>query len=243
MVHGLETKLGEQDCRTCHGDELDGDGVSDTSCDTCHSEGWRTNCVYCHGGDATQDGAPGRDIDGTTELLDLSFRAHTAHVTEQNHAPFGCEQCHAQPDNVLTQGHLFDATPAFAEVELLFGLSPAGIYAAGTCGNLYCHGTGRGPDGTASHDMDALSCSGCHADETTPPRWETMSRGHALHLGEAIECGQCHLNVVTGNATIVNATKHVDGVADVLMAEPLMSINENGCTGLCHLQAHFDEAW
>src|SRR5205814_2192141 len=49
IIHGPELKLQRQDCRTCHGADLKG-GSSAVSCDGCHTSGWRTHCVFCHGG-------------------------------------------------------------------------------------------------------------------------------------------------------------------------------------------------
>ena len=61
-VHGYEMELGlETDCRQCHGDNLQGaDDAPD--CDSCHQEGWREDCTYCHGGAVSDSGAPPRDF-------------------------------------------------------------------------------------------------------------------------------------------------------------------------------------
>ncbi len=43
-MHGPALKLQAEDCRGCHGTDLAGvDAVP--SCDSCHQEGWREDCV------------------------------------------------------------------------------------------------------------------------------------------------------------------------------------------------------
>lgn len=242
-AHGLAAKLNTDNCQMCHGEDLQGGIAPD--CDSCHKEGWRTDCVYCHGGDDTPTGAPPREIDGSSLLEDSTFRVHTSHVTETNHPAFACSMCHVQPDNVLSPGHMFDETPAYAEVDFSGGLSPDGLWAAGTCGNLYCHGNGNGLTGPSDHADPTPTCSGCHADETTALGWLGMSGEHGKHLLEGFACADCHANVTDAAGVISNASMHVNGVADVQMLDPAVTYDAAAvtCTGLCHGENHVSVGW
>lgn len=243
--HGLETNLQADDCQQCHGQDLRG-GTSGVGCDAvgCHTEDWRTDCLYCHGGE-TPGGAPPRDIDGTTDRLLIAFPAHTAHVTEQGHPAFECIECHALATDILTPGHAFDDTPGRAEVQFVAGLSSAGTYdgSTGSCSNLYCHGTGTQP-GSATLLDGKRDCSSCHPDaRSAPAAWAAMSGEHARHLRDQVACGDCHSAVVSGNDTIVNASLHVNGIADPTMTGTGITYSNGSCTGFCHSKGHFYDAW
>ncbi|MBX7080961.1 MAG: hypothetical protein K1X88_17310 [Nannocystaceae bacterium] len=238
-MHGPDMKLQAEDCRECHGDDLAG-GTSEVSCDACHTAGWRTDCVFCHGGELDQTGAPPRDITGTTELSMLSFIAHPKHVAESNHPAYDCTQCHTKPMDVLSSGHIFDGTAAVAEVSFAMSLSDAGVWdGSGNCSSLYCHGNGRQDDGTASHDMATPSCGGCHAyPGTENSNTNALSGRHGEHIADqGLSCQDCHADTDAGGS-IVTATLHVDGSpqvklagdAAVLMWDPVAKT----CLGSCH---------
>jgi len=234
-VHGMAMKLHEEDCRTCHGEDLKG-GVVEQSCDSCHTEGWRTDCTYCHGGTNNQTGAPPRDIDGMTTML--SFAAHGPHVTETLHAAYGCEQCHVTPTDVLSEGHVFDDTDAMAEVYFVAGLSPAGQWDGNACSNLYCHGNGNGSEGSYAHDQPAPSCGGCHPyPGTENMAYQTMSGRHALHMGRGLECAECH--------DPQGLLLHVDGKPDVEFAPAGFTFDPTTrrCSGTCHGRVHVGNGW
>jgi hypothetical protein len=159
LVHGLAFKQFEQDCRLCHGDQLNG-GTSTVSCDGCHEQGWRTNCGYCHGHDA--QGAPPRDLKNETDLTRMTFKPHAQHLNHPLHGNWGCEQCHLKPTDILSPNHVFDETFGKAEVDFSGGLSAVGTYEAQTgCANLYCHGNGR-QVGSAHHQDPTPTCDTCH---------------------------------------------------------------------------------
>ena len=235
-VHGPEMTLGMQDCRTCHGDDLMG-GSAGVSCDDCHNAGWRTTCTYCHGGIDNDTGAPPLGLDGTVE--NLAFPPHTKHVEETIHPAFDCTECHTKPVDVLSAGHVFDDTPGKAEVT--FGtLNPAATYDAGTCASSYCHGNGRGDNGTSHIGDAATTCSSCHPNSSAGA--SKMSGKHAKHLSEGVKCQDCHGAVVTSPTQIANASLHVNGKKDVQMPSGI-TMTGNSCTGLCHGKGHFGKTW
>lgn len=249
-THGPDAKLQAEACVECHGAALDG-GTSEVGCDSCHDADWRTNCVYCHGGVETDGGAPPRDIDGATEPAELSFSPHTTHVSDTAvKLGFACATCHLAPTDVLSEGHVFvgDTTPAVAEVDLAGGLSPAGTWdRAGTCSNLYCHGSGQGDDGDASVAESFESCDGCHPHQASSDRWGTMSGEHDRHLSEGgadFTCGACHDAVVEGWAPIRDPALHVDGAVSVEIASGMAwDAAAKSCNGECHSEVHDLRSW
>ena len=247
-VHGLEAKLQDQTCVTCHGEDLAGGSVG-VSCDSCHEDGWRTNCTFCHGGTVDSTGAPPRDIDGTTDTDGLTFWPHTTHVTDTDYKnAFDCTACHSKPEDVLSTGHLFlgDSTPAVAEVDFSGGLSSRGAYnGAGTCSNLYCHGDGQGHNGTASVDRDYSACSSCHPDRSSgEDDWKDMSGEHEEHIGEGLSCSNCHGATVSGWDTIIDPSNHVNGQPDIELPSGMTwSSGDQTCTGTCHSEEHRSRDW
>lgn len=237
-AHGTALKKQQEDCRGCHGADLAGGTVS-VSCDGCHPAGWRTDCTFCHGGVDDSTGAPPRDLLGATS--GLSFNAHGVHVSARpNHAAFDCTQCHVKPADVLSAGHVFDGTPnAKAEVSFSAGLSNQATYANGTCSQLYCHGDGRGHNGTYQVTGPPTTCHSCHGDAVGG----TLSGQHREHLREGVRCSDCHGRVASSHTAIATAALHVNGTVEVDF--PPNSITRSGgrCTGLCHFRLHFNESW
>ncbi|MCO4771045.1 MAG: hypothetical protein KDA24_13505 [Deltaproteobacteria bacterium] len=241
-THGDELKEGRDDCRTCHGDNLDGTGTSSVSCDQCHVDGWREDCTYCHGGQDDDSGAPPRDLDGTTAAADTSFPPHTAHTSGSLHAPYDCVMCHVQPDDVLSVGHIFDSTPARSEVDFSGGIAPDASWDGLACSNNYCHGDGRIPGQVDATDGEQ-DCESCHAPPTTSGEIAAMLSGeHREHVVHQVECADCHPNVnVAGDLT--NPTPHVDGQVALDMPNKITVDDGGRCTGTCHNEDHNDESW
>ncbi len=225
-LHGPDTYLSRPDCRPCHGAALEGT-ASIVGCDSCHPAGWRTNCVFCHGGALEPSGAPPPDLLGGTATTLLGVGAHTAHVSRTTHAALPCAECHPPVTDVTTPGHLFDGTPGRAEVSFVNGRSPAGQYAEGACASVYCHGTGLTPGSVASFlPASPLGCQSCHPAAT-------QSAGHARHL--AYPCSSCHLDVVLDSQTVAAPDLHVDGTVQVRMATGAWLVATRTCSGsACH---------
>ncbi len=235
-IHGLDLKIGVSDCRECHGARLD--GGSGPSCDQCHQPGWRTDCTYCHGGTDTDTGAPPRDLRGAVAARALTFSAHTSHTTLGNHIGWDCNQCHTKPMDVLSVGHIFDATPGVSEVLFGGGLSRAGVYAgAGQCNNLYCHGNGR-QNANYAVARGPTNCETCHPTAGLSP-------SHADHVDArpSIPCTTCHANTVDALGEIVDPVLHVNGVTDVEVSDPTIVWANRTCTGTCHDELHEARRW
>ncbi|HVZ31712.1 MAG TPA: hypothetical protein VG963_04760 [Polyangiaceae bacterium] len=239
-VHGLESNLNKDDCTSCHGDKLEGCANS-PSCDNCHDgghrDGWRKDCIYCHGGDENMLGAPPRDMDGVSTKTKLTFIPHTDHVTKTIHAAFNCDTCHKNYQDALEPGHMYDDTPGKAEVTLSAGLSKDGKYDGnGHCSNLYCHGDGITPNKSIAHTDPKLTCAGCHSD--TP-----VTGSHIFHT-IGFSCDECHSPSVNDSMVIVGPDNHVNGKVDLLMPDNNMQWNGMTCTGTCHvIVAHDNDTW
>jgi len=243
-VHGAELRMGVQSCTACHGADLTGSGTSTVSCDTCHADGWRSNCTYCHGGDETDLGAPPRGLDDTADPATLAFKAHSAHGRGDKHMVFDCAECHVQPTDVLSEGHVFDDTPGKAEVDFGAGLSNVAAWDGnGGCSNLYCHGNGRTDTGTANASTANLACNSCHAGRSVGTAWLQMSGKHAKHLWEGIGCEVCHADTVNASDTLVDPARHVNGIADVRFNTNVITIDAGHCTGACHGEGHNNTRW
>jgi predicted CxxxxCH...CXXCH cytochrome family protein len=243
-IHSPEMELQRMDCRSCHGADLS--GGAGPSCDTCHTVGWRSNCLFCHGAGDTLTGAPPRDL-GTPDLsVSLSFRAHTTHVTSGVAVAFDCTECHTKPSDVLDLGHAFDNTPAKAEVDF-GGLSPEGSYdGGGACSVLYCHGDGQGPNGTIADGAPPRDCGSCHAGlESGSAAWADMGGLHAFHLGSGASCQDCHQSTTSNGTSIANPALHVNAIREVDFSAAgfTWDTGQRTCSGTCHSENHSALPW
>jgi predicted CxxxxCH...CXXCH cytochrome family protein len=240
-AHGPGTQLQtDGDCRSCHGDTLAGGLITEIGCDGCHSAGWRTNCTFCHGGTANATGAPPEDVDNNADPATISFPEHTQHVTRDGHPAYGCEQCHAVPDSVLTPGHLFDdVTAGYGELNYTAGLAPTATYYQGTCSEVYCHGNGR-VRGEATSGQ-AVACGDCHPGPADEDVWGTLGGSHRKHLIEGVTCNECHQSVIDAAGAIIGPDLHVQGTTDVVA--PAAPYVGGTCTGECHGENHAARSW
>jgi len=245
-VHGLGAKLQtETDCRSCHGDELQ--GARGPSCVSCHGEGWDTNCAFCHGTPEPYMAAPPEDIDDNDDPATISFTAHRAHAEPTDlHTKFLCDQCHPEPEDVLTPGHLFDDdTPGVAEIDFTHGLSPEASYDNGSCSNVYCHGDGQGPNGEMTDGDPSPGCGDCHPsqDASDADRWSDMSDEHDKHLESGFTCAACHPSAEASGDALVRPRVHVDGEVYVDPSAEGITWSGGTCTGVCHSEKHTSRAW
>ncbi len=251
-VHGPEFNLQKQNCASCHGDDLAGKANA-TSCDSCHTpaspQAWRSDCVFCHGGELDQTGAPPSNLDGTVDVGAGTFPPHVVHVNSGNTvAGFDCVQCHTKATDVLSIGHAIDSTAGVAEVDLGAGLSGKATYSRATgCIDTYCHGNGRGDNGNVTVASGTMTCTSCHPNQTsTSAALDEMSGSHRLHLGITdVKCGECHSQTSTDGNSITNLAMHVNGKRDVsfIAAGFSMDATEQTCTGTCHGRDHQGLLW
>jgi predicted CxxxxCH...CXXCH cytochrome family protein len=248
-AHGPEFLLQRQDCRSCHGQNLE--GGSGPGCDGCHTPqqptAWRSNCTFCHGGTKDQTGAPPRDPGAAKGTVAARFAAHPKHVVTSSAPAMDCSECHVKPTDVLSAGHVLDATPeGVGEVTMAGSLSPQATYAfgTGTCSNVYCHGNGRVSG--AVTDGTATTCSSCHASmQSGEASWGTMSGDHRKHLQETgVTCGDCHATVTDNGTAVKNPTLHVDKLKQVKFGPAAATMTYDAatkrCTGPCHGENHSD---
>ena len=241
-------------CGTCHGAPPPAPHPEGTDCGACHPTmipgtdrfrdplshidgkidvGEGGSCDSCHGSDGIS--APPRDLAGNTNRDSMGVGAHRVHLAMSNwRREISCSNCHVSPVDVGDAGHMdgdniaevpFDALNPNATVNR----------AAETCNNLYCHGNGRGSNGTATWtSTTAMTCTSCHSMSGN-----SLGGEHGEHVGEdGIDCVDCHSDVVNGNRDIVGADLHVNGRHEVKMDEGTYS------NGRCsNLACHENEDW
>ncbi len=253
-VHGLEAKLQQDDCRACHGGELEGAGGGEApGCDDCHSDGWRQDCVYCHGGTEDRTGAPPEDIDDSTDPGELSYSPHPIHVRDTAlKTAFPCETCHVVPTDALDAGHFIvgDGTAGVAEVDFGAGVSTETAWSssAQSCSTTWCHGDGQGHNGTIRVG-ETESCDGCHAGpDSSREAMQSMSGKHVNHLEHGYTCRHCHESTADDDGNIVDPAGHIDGTPLVHIPDAAeVSVDLSGptptCNGTCHGERHNDRPW
>ena len=186
-------------------------------------------CTSCHG--TADNAAPPRDLAGNTATTSPRVGAHRAHLAAStSYHAVPCASCHAVPQTVSAPGHIDGDNLA----EVVFDtLNPQGVFtrANGTCSTLYCHGNGRGGNGTISFvSPGPLACNACHSTNGNG-----MSGRHSKHLNEGVRCNGCHRDVVDQNMAIIKADLHVNGVHEVRMAAGTWDPAARTCTNTgCH---------
>jgi len=234
--HGNEAKKGLGACEACHGADLLGGSVG-VSCDSCHS-GWKTNCVFCHGGTDNQLGSPPVDIHGDSAATLVTVGAHTSHVmAKAGISPaFDCVKCHVKPADALAAGHI---DPSPAEVLPANGWD----HGATTCSSAYCHGNFTGgtatnhPNWTKSGQGQA-ACGTCHA---LPPQTGRHPSNFGKHAFMGTDCTNCHNGIVNSTATtILNPALHVNGTKDVSLKN---GGSWNATAKTCDPSCHGSENW
>jgi predicted CxxxxCH...CXXCH cytochrome family protein len=240
-------------CGSCHGAPPPPPHPVESNCASCHptmEEGSLTfrdpashingvvdlvdaaatgGCTTCHGSTTS---APPKDLAGNTARTARGVGAHQIHLAASSwHRTVTCSNCHAVPTTVNSPGHRDGDNVA----EVTFdGLNPAGTYAAATttCATQYCHGNGRGNNGTISWlATGPLACGACHSINGAG-----MSGDHARHInGENMRCSECHAAVVDQNMTIIGAALHVNGVHEVKMVNGQYNPATRQCSNTgCH---------
>jgi predicted CxxxxCH...CXXCH cytochrome family protein len=127
----------------------------------------------------------------------------------------------------------FDALNPTATVEL----------ATGTCSNLYCHGNGRGSNGTMDWTVASpMNCNSCHQSPNPGQAAGGMSGEHDKHIrDEDLACVECHAAVVDANRQIIAPAMHVDGLRNVLI--PTGGSFDPANRRCSNLACHENERW
>jgi predicted CxxxxCH...CXXCH cytochrome family protein len=179
----------------------------------------------CHG---STNSAPPKDLAGLA--ISPKVGAHQAHLKSSTwrHA-IPCASCHVVPQTSDAPGHRDGDNIAEVKFDTM---NPVGAFAAGSCSTMYCHGNGRGGNGTISWVATGpLPCTGCHQTNGTG-----MSGDHRRHIiGENMRCSECHATVVNANMGIINADLHVNGLHEVKMAQGTFNPATRQCANTgCH---------
>ncbi len=183
----------------------------------------------CHG---DTNAAPPKDIAGNA--MSPKVGAHQAHLRMSNwRRVIPCSSCHVVPQTDDAPGHRDGDNIS----EVIFTtLNPQGTYTGITCGSLYCHGNGRGNNGTASWtSTNPMQCGSCHS-----VNGNNMSGEHSTHIEEGVRCNRCHSTVVDQNRNIIDANLHVNGVHDVRLTQGNYNPQTRSCT---NTQCHGNETW
>jgi predicted CxxxxCH...CXXCH cytochrome family protein len=238
-------------CGSCHGAPPPPPHPTGSNCASCHptmeensltfrdpsrhidgvvdvvDPGQTGGCTTCHG---STNAAPPKDLAGNTSRTSPGVGAHQQHLaTSTWHHAVVCASCHVVPEMVNSPGHMNGT------VDIKFDtLNPAGAYtkATTTCSTMYCHGNGRGSNGTIVFTAPGpLACTACHATNGT-----NMSGHHSLHItSENMKCSGCHATVVNSAMTIIAADLHINGVHEVKMANGTYNATTKQCSNTgCH---------
>lgn len=221
-------------------------------CRSCHahnstSGSFSADCTSCHGFPPQQNTAGGPlgyavtasyNYANSPAFKDESQTGHLPHAGNSPYA-FSCSECHA--GNTHANGN-------FQQVFI----SKTGIIAAtggavpvystagpGTCSNVYCHSNGA-PVGWAAvykpvtwaNSKNTIvgkpgECGACH--EASPP-----TNAHPGHLSDGFACAVCHAATVSGNTTISDKNKHVNGDKDVLFSGTATIGGSGSYSGAAH---------
>jgi len=224
----------QKECGTCHGAPPPAPHPASTDCGSCHptmqpgtdqfinpaahingvvdvSDGQA--CDSCHGSDAVS--APPRDLAGNMDRASPGVGAHRQHLGVSDwRRELTCSNCHAVPTRVDSPGHVDGDDVAEVPFDVL---NPAGDFdhASGSCSNLYCHGNGKGSNGTARWtSTNAMDCGSCHGAPPPPPHTSST------------DCGACHPTMIAGTDQFRDPDKHLNGIVE-------LSDNANACDS-CH---------
>ena len=201
-----------------------GSNPSDTSCSTCHgappADGSHPKHVMYYSG---LDACSKCHTDHTAEV------SRFAHATSVGNRPLAIQFVTAPNSGGNYSGNV--SYPVY-----LPSSNPA---RDGSCTGLYCHsdGGGGGPKVVPTWG-GSLDCNGCH-HSTVASGTPIQSGKHEAHINTAAAisgnygCVECHARTVTGDMTIFNINRHVDGFVDFSGAKA--GKNLNSTTGACSM--------
>ena len=221
-----------------------GVGAKNCSNTYCHGSaaiqwgGASLSCTSCHGASNAGDLSAGTTaghaihVNSATAFSNLTGSSQTSAAAYV----FSCKSCHPTashatgPATALSSagigGSALTAAQYTAGAASLSD-SKGFKYTAGTCSTNSCHSNGRGgaPLSTLSWSAAATgTCLTCHDGKQTGATASTLSAKHDRHmnpttnaligLNNGLNCVDCHAKTVSGNTTVSNKTRHVNGFVD-----------------------------
>jgi predicted CxxxxCH...CXXCH cytochrome family protein len=210
--HAFSVNRNISSCKGCHGDDLAGGAVG-VGCAQCHDAAlptgvasWSVNCVMCHGGIDSQNGAPpkatwgnaGDPARGGGVADPLRVGAHTKHMATALMGSLDCGACHVEPTDALSPGHIVSgdsiATVTWGDMAVHGGTQPSWDRSAGTCASTYCHGNYSGVYAYFVWDWGA---------EDLVPMYAPYSGARATPgwADGPVTCGSCHGNPPAASGT------------------------------------------
>jgi predicted CxxxxCH...CXXCH cytochrome family protein len=220
--------VGSKSCSNtyCHGSAAIQWGGASLSCTSCHGAS--------NAGDLSAGAAAGHalHVNSPTAFSNLTGSSQTS----ASAYVFSCKSCHPTTSHATGPASALSAAAiggsALAAAQYTAGATSLGDskgfkYTAGTCSTNSCHSNGRGgaPLVTASWSAAATgSCLSCHDGKQTGATASTLSARHDRHmnptgnaligLNNGLNCVDCHAKTVSGNTTVGNKTRHVNGYLD-----------------------------
>lgn len=212
-------------CKSCHGADYKG-GNTGSNCFGCHTGSTGPeNCRLCHGN--SDHANPPKGLMGDTSVSFIGVGVHVTHVNSPKFsASLHCTDCHkfngfSDPDHIgsnpdgiaeITFGELAHDTLGGGIVP-----NPAWDRTTATCSSVYCHGTFKGGNTTATGkwtDASSVKCGTCHGDPTTgnpTPRINGVITAPHFPFMTINTCYICHGSVINAQGIMVDKTKHING--------------------------------
>ena len=221
-------------CASCH-DALSGGGD------------WTTSCIGCHGSDTTSSPPEDAHGNTATTAIGVGAHRSHVDGASGIARRYDCSTCHEKPAVVFSPGHLDGTTKVTgytgADPGLQFVKDPGWNRANVTCSTSWCHGAYSGTytyfteDGAGTEvqvdfayagrhatprwtqvDGTQAACGTCHGAPPSPSgSWHSGSHGGAAG-GAFNACSLCHPGVDATGAGFTDASRHVNGVVDVMPA-------------------------
>ena len=200
-------------------------------CRSCHMHdseigSFSADCTSCHGMPPLQDVPSGPlgyaktssyDYKTSPAYKDESKSGHLAHAGKAPYS-FSCFECHA--GNKHATG---DFQQVFKKAAGTLAATDGAVpmyNANGTCATTYCHSNGAPAGGVTVYKTPAWAnakgsiigtageCDACH--DASP-----ATNVHSGHISFGFACELCHAATVSGNSSITDISKHVNGVKEV----------------------------
>ncbi|MBS1515045.1 MAG: CxxxxCH/CxxCH domain-containing protein [Bacteroidetes bacterium] len=213
-------------CKACHAADYTG-GSTGSSCLGCHNgSGGPENCRLCHGN--SDHANPPKGVFGDTLTSYIGVGVHATHVNNPKYsAALHCSDCHAF-GGFSDPNHIGDNPDGIAEItfgdlakdtSLGGGIKPNPIWnrTNATCSSVYCHGTFKQGNTSASAtwtDANSVKCGSCHGNPSTGnPTPQVVGVFTSPHFSfmTTTTCYICHGSVINGQGVFVDKSKHING--------------------------------